>query len=76
MNPDQEAGRALLTGALMGLLLQQQHLYQNAETLLPIHDVEVATDSDGNYQPVLFVTMNSGKYQITVSPASTIEEEK
>lgn len=66
-----KAGKALLTGGLLGLLVEAQ-----AENrLVGVLSVQPVIDDDGNYLPQIDVTMKSGTYRIGVIDEHIIEEE-
>lgn len=69
---DSEYGRALLTGAIAGLLTRGQ-----AEgSVIPIEKVNIPSDEYGNYLSYVEVKLPSGWYRVQVAPAPAIIEEE
>lgn len=68
---DSEYGRALLTGAIAGLLSRAQ-----AEgSVIPIEKVNIPSEY-GNYLSYVEVKLPSGWYRVQVAPAPAIIEEE
>jgi hypothetical protein len=68
---DTNAGKAILTGQILGLLMKAQA----EDRLLGVLDVRPVIDDNGDYLPQIDVTMRSGTYRIGVIDEHTIEEE-
>lgn len=68
---DSEYGRALLTGAIAGLLSRAQ-----AEGNIKIEKVNIPSDEYGNYLSYVEVKLPSGWYRVQVAPAPAIIEEE
>lgn len=69
---DSEYGRALLTGAIAGMLTRAQA----EDSVIPIEKVNIPSDEYGNYLSYVEVKLPSGWYRVQVAPAPAIIEEE
>lgn len=71
---DSEYGRALLTGAIAGLLSRAQA--EGNVIPIKIEKVNIPSDEYGNYLSYVEVKLPSGWYRVQVAPAPAIIEEE